>query len=385
MTHRMKLLHQAAIVVSCHLLLLPAPVVGVLFRQTLSSYPDAVCTDGTPAAYYHTWTESPAELALFKNYVIYLDGGGYCPSVKDCHLRCAIANNLCTEPKVFMKDHHGILSDEAFNNPHLHDYYKVELPYCTGDMYIGRRLASEDTDGLNFAGRIVFDAMIQSLRERTLIGLADNVVLSGSSAGGAGVAFNCEHLQELLPGVRVWCVVDAAFFYPISHPLNNATTCESIDRVLQMGSHLWGAPEVSKFHLQSWWNDMKPSTKIFLGVAKYDIFGFESFCGEFENAKDLKVWGKKVWPLMKRLLSQQPDIGLFSAGCRYHMILHSDALFNRLRAGPKRLTYAQALANWMDGKPASTYQIWDSCPKLNFCNQDCDANGLPDPKFIETS
>jgi hypothetical protein len=356
---------------------------SILVRHSLQGYPRAVCTDGTPAAFFHTPAFTAQDLRHYTGYVIYLDGGGYCPSVPDCHLRCAIAKNLCTEPLAETKSSHGILSDDFDNNPVMHNFYKVELPYCTSDMFVGRKLGNRRTDGLNFAGRIVFDAMVDVLKSISGIERAQNVVLSGSSAGGAGVAFLCEHLQQMLPQTSVWCVVDAAFFYPMTSPFHNDSTCESVDKVLQQGAVLWGAPEVSHFRLQSWWNDLLPSTRIFLGIAKFDVFGFESFCGDFDHGDELDEWGRGIYPLFLRLLRERPNVGLFSGACRYHMILHSDALFNRFKVGASKVTYAQALDSWMKGQPRSMYQIWDICPRENFCNPECDAEGVPQQEAIE--
>ncbi|ELT96642.1 hypothetical protein CAPTEDRAFT_219523 [Capitella teleta] len=380
-----KVTMQRRLVLCCLLILLgTGRVRSSLVRQTLGSYPRAVCTDGSPAAYYHTAAFSEHELRHYSGYVIYLDGGGYCPSVRDCHLRCSIARNLCTEPLAETKESHGILSDDVSNNPVMHDYYKVELPYCTSDMFVGRRKGTDRTEGLNFAGKIVFDAMITSLKRISGIAHAQNVVLSGSSAGGAGVVFLCEHLQRLLPRTTVWCVADAAFFYPMTSPFRNDTTCESIDKVLQQGASLWGAPEVGHFRLQSWWNDLLPTTRLFLGIAKFDVFGFESFCGDFNHPEEVDEWGEGIFPMTLRLLTERPDFGLFSAACRYHMILHSNSLFNRLKVGPAKLTYADALENWMKGKPRSSYQVWDICPRENFCNSECDnADGVPEQEAIE--
>ena len=97
----------------------------VLQRRALSSYPKAVCNDGTSASYY-----APQEAhKAGQTVLVYLEGGGACFSADSCSSRCNGGGEdspLCTastDPEV---DFEGqIWSSDPAENPGLHDSYKV--------------------------------------------------------------------------------------------------------------------------------------------------------------------------------------------------------------------------------------------------------------------
>ena len=317
----------------CLAILFGAPVKGTnLYRHSLKAYPGAVCIDGTAAQYYtsapsdsmkretihkssdkgsdaeaeDTKQQTPDPSAA-KNYAIFLEGGGYCHEAGACKWRCGVAPWLCTAKGPKVKQGFGILSDDATDNPSFHDYFKIDVPYCTGDMYIGRREGSTATLDQHFKGRVVLDAIIADLKKTTALDRAVNVVLSGSSAGGAGVAFNCNYLQALLPHASIWCVVDAAFYYPVPGPLHNVSACDSIDRVLRLGAELWEAPEVSSFDLHGhWWREIRPN--LLIGTARFDRFGLETYCANVSSKPDLRDWEAGIVEKTQGLQEEDPQV-----------------------------------------------------------------------------
>ena len=399
-----------------------------LYRHSLKAYPGAVCIDGTPAEYYssipdydediETYGEAkvsgkekssvkeaviskddsshtlqgeamkggPAsmnkakhhalrvkrndQMSAAKNYVIFLEGGGYCHEASACKWRCGIAPWLCTASGPKTKQGFGILSDSPIDNPSFHDYFKVDVPYCTGDMYIGRRDGDETTLSQHFKGRVGFDAIIMDLQKTTAIDRAVNVVLGGSSAGGAGVAFNCNHLKELLPHANVWCIVDAAFFYPVPGPLHNTSECDSIDRVLALSTDLWQAPEVASFDLHGpWWRNINPN--LLIATARFDRFGLESYCANLSSPADLRDWEAGIVEKTMMLQEEDPQVSFFMPACLQHMMLTDTALYSRLRVGAYGLSYSEALWWWINGR--SAVHVWDTCPQGSppFCNPQC--------------
>ena len=96
----------------------------VLQRRALSSYPKAVCNDGTTAAYY----APEAAHRAGQTVLVYLEGGGACFSADSCARRCGGGEDspLCsttTDPEV---DFWGrIWSSDPAENPGLHASYKV--------------------------------------------------------------------------------------------------------------------------------------------------------------------------------------------------------------------------------------------------------------------
>ncbi|KAK2166452.1 hypothetical protein LSH36_39g12014 [Paralvinella palmiformis] len=345
-------------------------VICVLQHVSLSGYPDAVCSDGTPAAYYRSPRDKDDAHAP-DNYVIFLEGGGYCHDVNACDWRCQMAPHLCTTPESETIQNSGILSDDAGINPYFHGYFKVDLPYCTSDMYVGRRFGSELTKGHHFQGHRVLTAMIQSLIADVRIDKAKRILFGGSSAGGAGVAFNCDYMKSLLPRSRIHCIVDAAFFYPETHPFSEDEPCESIDKVLAVGGVLWDSPEVSGFHLDGWWGDVRQD--LLIGIARFDQFGLESFCHNETSERDLDTWGAAIGQIARDLRWRYPRVGLFMPGCIGHMMLNDDAAFGGLPVGERRLTYSDTAWNWVNG--SRDIHVMDTChDDQSGCQKYCRVN-----------
>ena len=64
------------------------------------------------------------------------------------------------------------------------------MPYCSSDVYTGTRNASAATGNLFFHGKYIVKAIIKDLMENTWITEAEEVILTGASAGACvGRAF----------------------------------------------------------------------------------------------------------------------------------------------------------------------------------------------------
>ena len=218
----------------------------VLQRRALSSYPKAVCNDGTTAAYY-----APQEAhKTGQTVLIYLEGGGACFTADSCRERCNGGGEdsaLCTtatDQEIDRTD--TIWSSDPAENPGLHDSYKVVLktgssgnfiggserhaccqvyvPYCTSDVYSGRRDSEAATGGFTFHGKYVMEAVIDNVVAQLDGASAYQLVLFGVSAGAYGVAINCDAVAEKVKGVHsdadVRCVVDGTDFIPTTVALD---------------------------------------------------------------------------------------------------------------------------------------------------------------------
>ena len=60
--------------------------------------------------------------------------------------------------------------------------------------------------GYNFQGKNIVDSVIQDLTDNHNLLTATKVVLTGCSAGAAGVAFNCDDLAAKIPSADLRCV-----------------------------------------------------------------------------------------------------------------------------------------------------------------------------------
>ena len=87
-----------------------------------------------------------------------------------------------------------------------HDYWVVFVPYCSSDLWSGTNQASPSTAGYHFLGAEIVAAVLQDLILHHDLLDASKVVLSGCSAGAAGVALNCDRVKDKLPDADFRCV-----------------------------------------------------------------------------------------------------------------------------------------------------------------------------------
>ena len=151
----------------------------------------AKCLDGTPAGYY-------LELGTDKTrWVIWLMGGGVCSSWDDCESRAGGPLGSSSEwphrrRGGSMGD--GLMSSSASDNPDFHSWSKAYVPYCSGDVWLGKETAAADPfggplrgeGGLLFAGHTIVSTVIDELVAAHHIDKARGVLLTGCSAGGLG-------------------------------------------------------------------------------------------------------------------------------------------------------------------------------------------------------
>jgi len=214
----------------------PQPPTGsgdlLLRRLPPSTYPLAKCNDGTQATYYAQPGRHTGKV------MIWLQGGGACWSKGNCRERCASSNpesELCTAQTVreitFPEDH---IKANAYK-----DYWTVYVHYCSSDLWSGTRSASQATAGFNFHGKNIVEAVVQDLIDNSNLLAATKVVLTGCSAGAAGVTFNCDDVAARLPNADFRCVADAPDFFPPSTSISPG--CFARDPEFQnKGTQFWG-------------------------------------------------------------------------------------------------------------------------------------------------
>ena len=179
---------------------------GVWSKVTLdlSVYPLARCLDGSPGAMYIFPGDS--------QYVLHLQGGGYCTSLADCAARaafpvysgeasigstsawsaggvpCSHALASSMPPCASDGGSGGLLSANASLNPTFATATKVWLGYCDGGGFSGTLpapVAVNATHSVHFAGSFILDALLDTLLAAHGMASASAVVLKGCSAGGA--------------------------------------------------------------------------------------------------------------------------------------------------------------------------------------------------------
>ena len=238
-----------------------------LQRKSLDQtvFPNARCNDNSPAILYFRPASRPADA---RKWVIHLQGGGSCGNGLDCSERWANvnthfgSNNMTSVDFPLATNASGILERDApfgGQNP-IAGYNQVLVHYCSSDVWSGTRADlvlngvnfNQDPPActqykINFLGRYIFDAAIQTLRRNGVPPLlyvlsnpthpiplpdlddAEFVLLSGGSAGGAGVIHNLDHLRTMLPAsTRLVGLSDSAFRPPkVNMDLSQTPLCLS--------------------------------------------------------------------------------------------------------------------------------------------------------------
>ncbi|KMZ73098.1 pectin acetylesterase, family CE13 [Zostera marina] len=186
---------------------------------------NAVCLDGSPAAYHFTKGFGSGS----SSWIVHLEGGSWCSTVSSCILRKSTAlgsSDLMEKQKEFK----GILSNDASQNPDFFNWNKVKIRYCDGASFLGRDgNKNENKTGLFFRGQIIWESIMEELLTRGLKD-ASQALLTGCSAGGLATFFHCDSFHALLPSVaRVKCFSDGGYFLD-SKDISGAMTIRSFYR-----------------------------------------------------------------------------------------------------------------------------------------------------------
>lgn len=218
------------------------------YQVDTALFPDALCNNGDAAVFFFR----PAEDGSRDKWLINLNGGGSCSSGNNCAARwcwcrstdgpegCPFAETTTNfsmgnmngdgrarigEAGIFRR------GDPQRPNP-LGDYNQVRVVYCSSDTWSGTRRdvplsATHPKTGvevdysIHFLGSRILDAVLTILRHErgarplyTIDGAsialpdldeATEVVLSGGSAGGAGVIFNLDRVADRLRDNNTAC------------------------------------------------------------------------------------------------------------------------------------------------------------------------------------
>lgn len=172
----------------------------------------AVCIDGSAPGYYI----SPGFGGGVNNWMVYVEGGGWCKSIRECANRANTylgSTNLSPTREILPNS--GILSRNAGVNPDFYNWNVAWLRYCDGSSFLGDReepvVVSKDVT-IYLRGQRVWDAIMEDLMG---IGMAtaEKALLIGCSAGGLTAILHCDSFKALFPGNSVVkCMADAGFF-----------------------------------------------------------------------------------------------------------------------------------------------------------------------------
>jgi len=323
-----------------------------------------VCNDGSQANYY---TEEGGHKG---KVMIWLQGGGACWDKASCKDRCARGSEereLCTaqtEREISFRE--GMTELDPY-----HDYWVVYVHYCSSDLWSGTSTASTATGGYNFLGRKIVESVIQDLTDNHNLLTATKVVLSGCSAGAAGVSFNCDDVAAKLPNADFRCVADAPDFFPPDTSI--APGCFARDPEFQnKATELWGRKYDQSCQDHADNNNVENvgelcgalarsiqfiSTPFLLMTNYFDpaitiIHGCEQTYeaqGDtaLENFKDRWITGMKTE--IDNLRSSKPEVALYVTNCVIHCMTYE---FPNIKV--EQQTIYGFISRWLagDGKTA---------------------------------
>ena len=190
-------------------------------------HPEARCLDGTPAFMFF----SESNLAARNKWMVYHTVGGWCTSITDCCKRAGdpmlgSSARLGQYKSLFASGQDarmffsftGYLARDKQQNPNLHDYNIIFMPYCDGGSWSGNRdeplenvCQPGEPNQLYFRGSKIIDAAIDEMRA---LGAEDatDVLVAGGSAGGLSVFYHADRFAESFPNANVTALSDSSMF-----------------------------------------------------------------------------------------------------------------------------------------------------------------------------
>eukprot|EP01113_Clastostelium_recurvatum_P018995 TRINITY_DN2239_c0_g1_i1.p1 TRINITY_DN2239_c0_g1~~TRINITY_DN2239_c0_g1_i1.p1 ORF type:complete len:407 (-),score=62.93 TRINITY_DN2239_c0_g1_i1:268-1404(-) len=324
--------------------------------------PQAICNDGSPATYYFR----PGYGDGSKRWIVRLQGGGWCYDGPSCASRkkntpywmtstvCppSITDDPSTGPAGI--GHAGILSSNQTENPHFYNSNHVWLWYCSSDSNLGTRPASNATFGYHFLGKHIINALLTHLKEKQQPSImqAEEVLLTGDSAGGVSTFNNADYIGSMLSGVhglKYRAFVDCGWFLDIPTYENKTNSFQYIARSLLNNWHVqyndacvkYFGPENSWkcFHAQYAWSHV--ITPLFFQEYQYDSanLGMDGISIPFLDNADELSYALKFSSTMSQVTSSVP--GLFFPNCIKHQSIDTAMFHNIL------LLYFRHLINFI--------------------------------------
>lgn len=344
-------------------------------------YPETVCNDGTPAAFFYRRGSGDAS----RRWVIYLEGGGSCLTAEGCAARpqelSSTAGITRTDGQTVTNQLFGVLSGDAAVNPDFYDANVVLLNYCSSDLWSGDVGATAgapagDIRRFHFRGKRIVRGVIAELTRAYGLDTASEVFFMGSSAGGGGTLANIDETRATLASVpRFVGMIDGA--YGIAYPSFDAATgresasgptptgpaisqriaawSPSIDASCvaryglsaiecNLGSRLLATDEISTplFIVDSQMDSNQLSD---LGVGNPSNANMQAFAQRYAMAK------RAVLPTIR------PQYGLFSLFSTTHVLMNKrDAWSSRVGAA----TLPATIGQWYRDPCARTVRVIDA-------------------------
>ncbi|KAM3336610.1 hypothetical protein ACQJBY_030556 [Aegilops geniculata] len=191
----------------------------------------AVCLDGTPPGYHLQRGSGDGS----GSWLVHLEGGGWCSTVKDCSGRrmSVLGSSNFMKPLQFAG--HGIFDSDEIYNPDFYNWNKVYVRYCDGASFAGDAEGqAQDGTTVYFRGLRIYEAVIGELMEKGLSN-ATQVLFTGCSAGGLATILHCDDFSARFPQqVSVKCFADAGFILDVKDISGERSFWSFFNRVVQL-------------------------------------------------------------------------------------------------------------------------------------------------------
>ena len=173
--------------------------------QAVSAPSDCMCADGSPYTYWIRHAD-PTKVVFF------LQGGGACFDAKTCAFDSNTYKTTVTDRDDPSATPYGIFDFTNARNPFA-DYSFVFVPYCTGDLHLGKAthqygpsLTVHHNGSLN--ATTALHAMADQFPD------AHSVVVAGESAGSAPTPLYAGLAHDVLPSADIEVLADGSGAYP---------------------------------------------------------------------------------------------------------------------------------------------------------------------------
>ena len=205
------------------LLILHCIVEGdTVLRKMYMSDTEAVCNDNSRATFY-------IKSQSTKKWIMFFESGGFCASFEDCNKRYLNENSTMLMTSNTLPDEvtgRDLLSASKSENPTFSEYTHVLVPYCSSDLWLGfktnpsgqfRFVNDPSVDNFSFRGQTIFRSVFMDLLQQYNLSDAEEIILSGSSAGGIGVLNHADWvLNKIIKSgglnAKLFSIVESAWF-----------------------------------------------------------------------------------------------------------------------------------------------------------------------------
>merc|ERR1712088_895839 len=315
----------------------------------------SLCNDGTRATYY------TQEGLASGSVLIGLQGGGACHDIAECTRRCQEDGvPLCS-------------SKNARDQIQMGGRASVWIPYCSSDEHAGNRDASAETANLHFNGKNIVADVVDQLMAHPLAGQEiEKIVIIGFSAGGAGVARNCDFMADRLAALgstaKVMCIMDGADFEP--YWMTNR--CDLILDERE-SAEFWNAHEddscvsalgdtaVECSAFSMFW----PYVETPFMIVSSEADPVVHFCadnpalGENTPGSFAREWREGMVELTQQVIdSERNDVGIFLGNCAFHVgtaipEVYTDLAVSVLGDANAKITLMEIIDNWVNNRGTS--------------------------------